>query len=140
MAPTLICQVEDMSLFFSTGNAMVGVNKDPQEAFNWYRRAADAGSVDSMAHLAYMYYSDKDYKQAFSWYRKAADSGDVSEATAILTGVVVDGERSPEIQITFGEAQLRRLGLGLIGSPRSRIAAIRQAAIAQMWRRDRPRP
>ncbi len=57
-----------------------GLPKNYEQAVNWYRKAADAGSATGMTNLGWMYQNGyglaKDYPQAVSWYRKAAEAGD----------------------------------------------------------------
>jgi hypothetical protein len=51
-------------------------------AAEWYRKAADQGSVVGQLHLAQLYRDGKgvarDMAQAAAWYRKAAEQGDVT--------------------------------------------------------------
>src|SRR5579871_6806360 len=59
-----------------------GVTRDPQKAAEWYKKAADAGSISAELHLAVLYRDGagktfpRDAQQAAAWYRKAADQGD----------------------------------------------------------------
>jgi|CZKF01.1.fsa_nt_gi TPR repeat protein len=51
-------------------------------AADWYRKAADQGSIAGQMHLAALYRDGgkgfpRDMSQAAEWYRKAADQGDV---------------------------------------------------------------
>lgn len=52
---------------------------DPEEAFKWFRMAADKGYAPAQYNLGSLYYYGtgvpKDYQEALKWYRKAADQG-----------------------------------------------------------------
>jgi len=56
-----------------------GVAKDPVQAFEWFRKAAEQGNSYGQDHLGMMYErgdaATKDPVQAASWYRKAAEQG-----------------------------------------------------------------
>ncbi len=62
--------------FYGTGGVP---KKDDQQAFSWFRKAAEAGDPAGMNDLGDMYLNgigvEKDYAQAFSWFRKAAEAG-----------------------------------------------------------------
>jgi tetratricopeptide (TPR) repeat protein len=55
-------------------------NKDYENAYKWYRKAAEQGDVNAQFSLATLYdYGEgvtQDYKEAAKWYRKAAEQGD----------------------------------------------------------------
>lgn len=59
-----------------------GVPRDPQQAADWYRKAAEQGYIGGQIHLADLYRDGggkafpRDMQQAAAWYRKAADQGD----------------------------------------------------------------
>ena len=59
-----------------------GVEQDYQKAFNWYRKAAEAGDTIAQSNLGYMYYQgqgvEQDYEKAFIWYQKSAEGGNVT--------------------------------------------------------------
>jgi hypothetical protein len=60
-----------------------GVEQDLKQAAEWYRKAADKGSIAAELHLAVLYRDGgrefpRDMVQAGEWYRKAAEQGDVS--------------------------------------------------------------
>jgi len=56
-----------------------GVTEDYQQAAQWYRKAAEQGSMAGQCNLGFMYANGygvtKDYQQATQWYRKAAEQG-----------------------------------------------------------------
>ena len=58
------------------------VTRDPQKAVEWYKKAADTGSISAELHLAVLYRDGagktfpRDAEQAAAWYHKAADQGD----------------------------------------------------------------
>lgn len=56
-------------------------SRDFRQAAEWYRKAAEQGSVSGATHLADLYRDGgkgfpRDVTQAAVWYRKAADQGD----------------------------------------------------------------
>jgi TPR repeat protein len=59
-----------------------GVARDPKQAGEWYKKAADQGNISAELHLAVLYRDGagkifpRDAEQAAAWYRKAADQGD----------------------------------------------------------------
>lgn len=59
-----------------------GVPRDPQQAAEWYRKAAEQGNLSGELHLAALYRDGagktfpRDMTQAAAWYRKAAEQGD----------------------------------------------------------------
>lgn len=59
-----------------------GVEKKPDEAARWFRRAAEAGLPDAMVNLGSLYSTGtgvaKDPAQALEWWRKAAEAGSSS--------------------------------------------------------------
>ncbi len=62
--------------------AGTGVARDFKLAAEWYRKAAEQGSVGAQVHLAVLYRDGgeglpRDMAQAAAWYRKAAEQGDV---------------------------------------------------------------
>lgn len=56
-----------------------GFSVDYQQAAQWYRKAAEQGSIAGQCNLGFMYANGygvtKDYQQAVYWYRKAAEQG-----------------------------------------------------------------
>jgi len=57
-------------------------------AAEWYRKAADRGSVAGQMHLAVLYRDGgkgfpRDMAQAAEWYRKAAEQGDVTAQASL---------------------------------------------------------
>ena len=61
-----------------------GVTRDYQQAFTWFKRAADQGHADAQALLGMLYYKGEgvpqDYNQAALWLQKAIDQGETSIA------------------------------------------------------------
>jgi TPR repeat protein len=57
-----------------------GVERDDQEAFKWYRMAAEQCHAKAQSKLGAMYFRGygvrQNYKKAVEWYRKAAEKGD----------------------------------------------------------------
>ena len=65
-----------------------GIKRDLKQAAEWYRKAAEKGSVAGQIHLAALYRDGgqgfaRDMAQAAEWYRKAAEQGD-ADAQATL--------------------------------------------------------
>ena len=64
-----------------------GVVQDFEEAFGWYRKAAEQGQPDAQCNLGVMYFEGhgvaKNDKEAERWWRKAADQGE-KEAKELL--------------------------------------------------------
>ena len=56
-------------------------SKDEEEAFKWFKRAADQNYPDAEENLGIMYEKGlgekQDYFEAVRWYQSAADHGDV---------------------------------------------------------------
>ncbi len=56
-----------------------GVEQDPKEALQRFRKAADQGDAQAQYKLGLMYYNgegiEKDPKEAVEWFRKAANQG-----------------------------------------------------------------
>ena len=71
------------------------MTQDYSQAYYWYRKAADQGSVNSMYMLGRIYYLGhgvaKDLKQAAYWYEKAAEKG-YMDAQKDIADMYADGE------------------------------------------------
>ena len=56
-----------------------GVPRIEDEAFQWFRKAAELGNADAQCSLGFCYENSigvyKDKKEAMKWYQKAADQG-----------------------------------------------------------------
>lgn len=56
------------------------LNRDAEDAFPFFRRAAEAGQVEAEFEMGWAYENGlgtvQDYAQAAQWYRRAADQGD----------------------------------------------------------------
>lgn len=65
-------------------NGGVGVEKNPDLAFYYFKKASVHGDVDALFRLAMCYYEgdgvNKDITQAISCFREAADHGDAEAA------------------------------------------------------------
>jgi hypothetical protein len=81
--------------------AGIGVAQDYSQAADWYRKAAEQGSVTGQLHLAALYrdgggkHFARDMVQAAAWYRKAAEQGDVG-AQATLGVLYSMGQGLPQ--------------------------------------------
>lgn len=49
-----------------------GVDKSEDSAFEWYRKAAEAGSAEAQFRLAKLYAKKKDYSEALKFYKLSA--------------------------------------------------------------------
>lgn len=65
-----------MGTAYLAGN---GVPRDPAQAANWFRKAADLGSPEAQNEMGYLYIwglgVNKDDTQAFRWFARAAGGG-----------------------------------------------------------------
>jgi TPR repeat protein len=71
---------ESLGIFAETG---IGMDRPSlAEALNWYRRAAQQGSIDAATDIALLYANGKGVprnpEQAVVWFRRAAEGGDPS--------------------------------------------------------------
>ena len=71
------------------------VMQDYGKALEYYQQAADAGSIDALGTIGYMYVMgegvEQDYAKALEYYQKAADQGNAS-ALYNLGVMYQDGE------------------------------------------------
>lgn len=71
--PLAECQI---GYFYAEG---LGVERDPEKAFYWTRRAAEHGDWDGQFNLGCFYEEglgvERDLEQAVRWYREAARQG-----------------------------------------------------------------
>ena len=80
------------------------VERDHQEAFKWFLRAAKQGDVNSQVSVAQMYEDGdsvpQDYVQAVNWYKKAAehvpDRGGAGVARSSLGFLYMEGHGVPQ--------------------------------------------
>ena len=81
-----------------------GVGQDYSQAADWYRKAAEQGSIPGQLHLAALYRDGggkrfaRDMVQAAAWYRKAAEQGDVG-AQATLGVLYSIGQGVPHSDV-----------------------------------------
>jgi len=52
-----------------------GIEKDPDEAFDWLEKAANLGNAKAQHELADIYREEEDFTEAFQWEQKAAEQG-----------------------------------------------------------------
>ncbi len=73
---------EALGIFLETGIGMDGGRPAPADSLNWYKKAAQQGSIDAATDIALLYANGKgvtrDPEQAVSWFRRAAEGGDSS--------------------------------------------------------------
>jgi hypothetical protein len=71
---------ESLGIFSAMG---IGMEQPaPAEALEWYKKAAQQGSLDAATNIALMYEDGlgiaKDPEQAMTWFRRAAEGGDAT--------------------------------------------------------------
>jgi TPR repeat protein len=77
-----------------------GIERDLQQAAEWYKKAAGKGDLAGELHLAALYRDGgknfpRDMAQAADWYRKAAEQGDAG-AQATLAVLYSIGQGVPQ--------------------------------------------
>lgn len=76
-----------MGYFFDKG---VGVQRNDDKAFYWYKKSADGGNQFAQGNLALMYAqgrgTEKDLAAANSWWTKSAEQG-YEEAIAFMNKI-----------------------------------------------------
>ena len=76
-----------------------GEGMDDHKAAEWYAKGAQAGNVNAMSSLAYMYKSGtgvpRNPQEAAAWYKKAAEGGD-QHAYHRLGEMYVQGQGIPQ--------------------------------------------
>ena len=90
-----------LGCFFHAGRG--GLEKDPEHAAHWYRKAAEQGHVNAPAMLGQMSYLGEGVPpssaEAIRWYRKAASQGDAGSQFIVgLAYLKGDGVKSNFIQ------------------------------------------
>lgn len=85
-----------------------GVARDPQQAANWYRKAAEQGYVRGEIRLADLYRDGdgksfpRDMQKAAQWYRKAADQGDPgAQGTLAMLYMLGQGVPQSDLEAYF---------------------------------------
>ncbi len=75
----------DLGLMYDTGEGLPGNKPNYQEAFKWYKKAAEGGDVSAMYNVGVMYYlgegqpgNKPNSKEAIKWYTKAAGEYEAS--------------------------------------------------------------
>ena len=67
---------EDLGTAYLLGQ---GVQQNDSQAFYWFQKAADRGSMTAANELGYLYTHgigvEQNYGEALKWYQKAADAG-----------------------------------------------------------------
>ena len=91
-----------------------GVEKDPKEAVNWYRKAAEQGNAWAQFSLGDCYYNgigvEKDPQEAVKWYRKSAEQGN-AWAQFILGNCYYNGEgveKDPKEAVKWYQEAVKR--------------------------------
>lgn len=93
--PLAECQV---GYFYYEG---LGVERDPERAFYWTKRAAEHGDWDAQNNLAELFYEpglvvERDLEKAGEWYAKAAAAGHPGAAEKCRAMGVRYGSRQTE--------------------------------------------
>ena len=84
-----------------------GVEKDLEQAVNWFRKAAQQGSPEAQFNLAVCYNKGrgvaKDSKQAIAWFQKAAELGNANAqyALAFFYGRGILVEKDSEVEVSW---------------------------------------
>ena len=102
-------------------------------ASDWYRKAAEQGSVPGQLHLAALYRDGKgvvrDMVQAAEWYRKAAEQGDAdAQATLGLLYSIGQGVPHNNVEACFW----LDLAAAFKGPNQEKYAANRQSIVARI--------
>lgn len=86
--------VENVKELYLQGKSFYDAG-DFASAFDCFSKAAEAGNIDAIVSLGYMYFDgdgvDQDFAQAFTWYKKAAELED-SEAQLNLGCMYILGK------------------------------------------------
>ena len=95
---------------YATGR---GVEQDWDTAVMWWRKAADAGDMDSQWSLGQCYYYggrgvDRDVAQAMEWFRRAAAQGCPPAARAVQRGTPGEDIRVLMADFTNAESAVSR--------------------------------
>ena len=73
------CKASDQRDEFLLKGYSASLKHNYQEAFKWYKKAAELGDAVAMGWLGFMYSEGKgtlrDDKEAFKWFKKAAELG-----------------------------------------------------------------
>jgi TPR repeat protein len=105
----------------------IGVESDPQEAFNWWKKAAELGEPAGMWHLAWCYqygqHVEQDNDAALDWYLRAADAGS-GEAMYQLGMAFMGGHDMVPTDVAEGRRWLARAAEG--GFPKA-VVHLREA-------------
>ena len=96
--PKDMCQAEHyLTIAADSGDAgsmcnlgVMFAESDPGRALEWFRKAAEAGSLSAMRNVAAM-----DQENAISWLQRAADLGDI-DSIVILASKYRNGDGVPE--------------------------------------------
>lgn len=78
----------------------LGVSRDLEEAYRWYKKAADTNYPAGQFYVGVLYWLQKKYEKAFEWFEKAAAQDYVpaifrlGEAYQFGEGVGVDRDRA----------------------------------------------
>ena len=88
------CKASDQRDEFLLKGYSASLKHNYQEAFKWYKKAAELGDAVAMGWLGLMYSEGKgtlrDDKEAFKWFKKAAELGN-AKAMGMLGGMYFRG-------------------------------------------------
>ena len=110
-----------------------GVKPDAREAFYWFSKAADQGSVESLYYMGYILYrglnGPRDEERAVGLWRRAAEGG-VADAQYALGRYLVQADgKAPE-----GVEWLRKASSAPVG----KLAAQAAGALGNIYAKGRP--
>lgn len=79
--------MEELAMYYLNGDYFDNVQPDPEKAFYWFSKLAEAGVASGMFNLGLHYAkghgTKRDFEQAVYWMQKAADAGD-EDAPALV--------------------------------------------------------
>ncbi|KAJ3061108.1 hypothetical protein HDU98_002989 [Podochytrium sp. JEL0797] len=84
----------EIALLYSIGSELYGVAADASKAYEWNRKAAEAGSPEAEAALGMLLYQgqgcEQNAEEAFRWTLRAADKG-LADAQSIVGDMFFHG-------------------------------------------------
>ena len=124
--------------------AGLGVAKNLDAAFGWYRKSAQQGSVIGMFYLAQAYRhghgTDRDSAAAQRWYRRASDAGSHDAQLAIAELLLDDGQTQQAVDwlqpwAAAGNSDAAELlaVIGGAGVGDGEVAALDRVLITSAW-------
>ena len=89
--------MEKLGILYAWGH---GVEKNDDEAFRWFQKAAERGNAEAQCNLANTYLRGEgnvaqNYPEAFKWYKKAAEQG-FALGEFELANMYMSGQGAPQ--------------------------------------------